>query len=64
MYMYSILIITYVLIILGYRYMASHERCKKAEETIDKETSEVTRLKKLVDIKFGEVSQLQATIRH
>ncbi len=39
------------------RYMESHDKCKKAEETIDTETENVKKYKKLVDEKFQEVSE-------
>ena len=36
--------------------MAASERCRKAEETIDRETKQVKTLKKQVDDKFKEVA--------
>ena len=39
------------------RYMASSDRCKKAEETIERETEQVKKYKQLVDEKFQEVCQ-------
>ena len=45
----------YTCIMDFFRYMASFERCKKAEDTIDKETKQVKQLKQLVDEKFEEV---------
>ena len=41
--------------------MASYDRCKKAEETIDRETECVKKFKKLVDEKFQEVCSIHYT---
>ena len=38
------------------RYMAANERCKSAEQTIQRETRNMEQLSKAVDEKFKEVS--------
>lgn len=38
------------------RYMAANERCKSAEQTIQRETENMEQLSKAVDKKFNEVS--------
>ena len=43
-------------IIMICRYMAANERCKSAEQTIQRETENMEQLSKAVDEKFNEVS--------